>query len=311
MSKRVIVSGGAGFIGSHVVDAYLKEGYQVGVIDNLTTGRRENLNPKADFFEVDIRDKRKTKEVLADFKPDIVNHHAAQVSVRLSIADPLYDASVNIIGSLNLLQACVETNVKKFIFASTGGAIYGEQDYYPADEQHPLRPMSAYGVGKAAFELYLQQYYLVYKLPYIALRYANVYGPRQDPHGEAGVVAIFLQKMLAREAVTINGDGEQTRDFVFVGDVARANMLASKSSFVGSINIGTGTESSVNDVFRYLSELTSNNIKPIYGPAKPGEQRRSCLNYSLATKILNWQPEYILKNSKFTELASVLPTFAK
>lgn len=310
MQKRVIVTGGAGFIGSHVVDAYIKEGYEVGVIDNLSSGRRENLNPKANFFELDIRDER-VKEVLADFKPDIVNHHAAQVSVRLSIADPLYDASVNIIGSLNLLQACVETKVKKFIFASTGGAIYGEQDYFPADEQHPLRPMSAYGVGKAAFELYLQQYYLVYKLPYLALRYANVYGPRQDPHGEAGVVAIFLQKMLAGEAVTINGDGKQTRDFVFVGDVAKANILASKSSFVGSINIGTGTETSVNEVFTYLSELTGNNIKPIYGPAKPGEQRRSCLNYSLATKILSWQPEFILKNSKFTELVSALPSFAK
>jgi len=310
LKERVIVTGGAGFIGSHVVDAYINEGYKVGVIDNLSSGRRENLNSKAEFFAVDIRDEQ-VKEVLADFKPDIINHHAAQVSVRLSIADPLHDASVNIMGSLNLLQAAVETKVKKFIFASTGGAIYGEQDYFPADEQHPLRPMSAYGVGKAAFELYLQQYYLVYKLPYIALRYANVYGPRQDPHCEAGVVAIFLQKMLAQEPVTINGDGKQTRDFVFVGDVAKANLLASKSSFVGSINIGTGTESSVNEVFTYLSELTNNKIKPNYGPPKPGEQRRSCLDYSLAAKILNWRPQNVLKTSKFTELASALPTFAR
>jgi UDP-glucose 4-epimerase len=222
---KILVTGGAGFIGSHVVDAYLELGHEVVVVDNLSSGSIENLNPKAKFYKMDIRDSD-IEDLFKNEKPDIVNHHAAQMDVRKSVEDPIYDADVNIIGSLNLLQNCIRYGVKKFIFASTGGAIYGEQDYFPADEEHPTRPLSPYGVAKLTVEKYLYFYKEVHGLNYVVLRYANIYGPRQNPHGEAGVVAIFTSKMLKGEQPVINGDGFQTRDYTFVGDVVRANVLA-------------------------------------------------------------------------------------
>lgn len=286
---KILVTGGAGFIGSHVVDAYLELGHEVVVVDNLSSGSIENLNPKAKFYKMDIRDSD-IEDLFKNEKPDVVNHHAAQMDVRKSVEDPIYDADVNIIGSLNLLQNCVRYGVKKFIFASTGGAIYGEQDYFPADEDHPTRPLSPYGVAKLAVEKYLYFYKEVYALNYVVLRYANIYGPRQNPHGEAGVVAIFTSKMLKGEQPVINGDGFQTRDYTFVGDVVRANVLALSYDKSDIFNIGTGIETDVNTLFHKLKRLTGANCDEFHGPAKPGEQRRSVISYEKIYKTLGWKP---------------------
>jgi len=286
---KILVTGGAGFIGSHVVDAYLELGHEVVVVDNLSSGSIENLNPKAKFYKMDIRDSD-IEDLFKNEKPDVVNHHAAQMDVRKSVEDPIYDADVNIIGSLNLLQNCIRYGVKKFIFASTGGAIYGEQDYFPADEEHPTRPLSPYGVAKLTVEKYLYFYKEVHGLNYVVLRYANIYGPRQNPHGEAGVVAIFTSKMLKGEQPVINGDGFQTRDYTFVGDVVRANVLALSYEKSDVFNIGTGIETDVNTLFHKLKQLTSANCDEFHGPAKPGEQRRSVISYEKIYKTLGWKP---------------------
>ncbi|HZY10966.1 MAG TPA: NAD-dependent epimerase/dehydratase family protein, partial [Bacteroidota bacterium] len=222
---NILVTGGAGFIGSHVADACISSGHSVFIIDDLSMGKREYLNSNAKFLKMDIRDE-KVREVFQKEKFDVLIHHAAQMDVRKSVDDPLFDASVNIVGTLNLLENCRSSGVRKFIFASTGGAIYGEQDYFPADETHPVRPCSPYGVSKLSIEKYLNYYHVVYGLNYICLRYANVYGPRQNPHGEAGVVAIFTSKMLSGDQPVINGNGKQTRDYVYVEDVVRANLSA-------------------------------------------------------------------------------------
>ncbi len=221
-ATRVLVTGGAGFIGSHVVDRLVAAGHDVAVVDNLATGRRANLNPAARFYELDIRDPA-LGTVVERERPAVISHHAAQVDVRRSTADPLYDADVNILGSLNVLKVAVEHGVRKVIYISTGGAVYGEPEYLPVDEDHPIHPLCEYGASKHAVEHYLYMYAENYDLDYTVLRYPNVYGPRQDPHGEAGVVAIFSQKMLKGETCTINGDGTQERDFLYVADCARAN----------------------------------------------------------------------------------------
>jgi UDP-glucose 4-epimerase len=286
---KILVTGGAGFIGSHVVDAYLELGHEVVVVDNLSSGSIENLNPKAKFYKMDIRDSD-IEDLFKNEKPDVVNHHAAQMDVRKSVEDPIYDADVNIIGSLNLLQNCIRYGVKKFIFASTGGAIYGEQDYFPADEEHPTRPLSPYGVAKLTVEKYLYFYKEVHGLSYVVLRYANIYGPRQNPHGEAGVVAIFTSKMLKGEQPVINGDGFQTRDYTFVGDVVRANVLALSYEKSDVFNIGTGIETDVNTLFHKLKQLTGANCDEFHGPAKLGEQRRSVISYEKIYKTLGWKP---------------------
>jgi UDP-glucose 4-epimerase len=286
---KILVTGGAGFIGSHVVDAYLELGHEVVVVDNLSSGSIENLNPKAKFYKMDIRDSD-IEDLFKNEKPDVVNHHAAQMDVRKSVEDPIYDADVNIIGSLNLLQNCIRYGVKKFIFASTGGAIYGEQDYFPADEEHPTRPLSPYGVAKLTVEKYLYFYKEVHGLNYVVLRYANIYGPRQNPHGEAGVVAIFTSKMLKGEQPVINGDGFQTRDYTFVGDVVRANVLALSYEKSDVFNIGTGIETDVNTLFHKLKQLTGANCDEFHGPAKLGEQRRSVISYEKIYKTLGWKP---------------------
>jgi UDP-glucose 4-epimerase len=286
---RILVTGGAGFIGSHVVDAYVQAGHEVFVVDDLSTGKRENLPPHVRFLQADIQDPALRQFMVAE-KIELVSHHAAQMDVRRSVADPLYDARVNILGILNVLEGAREAKVIKFIFASSGGAIYGEQEAFPADEEHPTHPISPYGVSKRAGEHYLYFYGVEYGLPYVALRYANVYGPRQDPHGEAGVVAIFTQRLLAGEQPVINGDGKQTRDYVFVGDVAQANLAALAVEYTGPLNIGTGSETTVTQLFTTLQTLTGSAALESHGPAKPGEQRRSVLAWTRAAHVLHWRP---------------------
>jgi len=285
---RILVTGGAGFIGSHIVDAYVKAGPEVFVIDNLSTGNKNNLNPRTRFYQADI--KEDLSAIIKEIKPEVINHHAAQIDVRMSVTDPSADAAVNIIGTINVIEAGLKAGIKKFIFASTGGAIYGEQDYFPADELHPLRPLSPYGVAKLSCEKYLYYYKHNFGLDYVALRYSNVYGPRQNPFGEAGVVAIFTHKLIKGGQSVINGDGLQMRDYVYVGDVVRANLSALKEGISGEFNISTGVETSVNELFGKLAGVSGKNVKAAHGPAKKGEQMRSCLSYKKAQDILGWNP---------------------
>jgi UDP-glucose 4-epimerase len=287
---NILVTGGAGFIASHIVDAYIALGHSVSVIDDLSTGRRENLNPKAKFHKLDIRDAPAVRRLFADGGFDVVNHHAAQMDVRRSVADPVFDASVNILGVLTLLESAVAAGVRRVIFASSGGAIYGDQDYFPADELHPTRPISPYGVAKLATEQYLYYYRAVHSVGSVCLRYANVYGPRQNPEGEAGVVAIFASKMLRREQPVINGDGTQTRDYVYVADVVRANVLALGHNDPAVFNVGTGMETDVNRLFTALRSATGAGCPERHAEAKRGEQRRSVLDNNRIKKELGWEP---------------------
>ncbi len=286
---KILITGGAGFIASHVADLLIDNGHAIVIVDDLSNGRRENINPHAAFYHASILD-----QTLADIfrkeKPEVVIHHAAQISVRNSVQDPLNDMEINIRGSLLLLEQCKNCRVQKFIFSSTGGALYGEQDYFPADENHPTRPLSPYAIAKLSVEKYLFFYHTTHRLPYTVLRYANVYGPRQDPFGEAGVIAIFSQKMLKGDQPVINGDGNQTRDFVYVGDVARANLLALNHQVTGEINIGTGIETSINTIFHEIRSLLAPATPAVHGPAMPGEQLRSVLSCKKAHAVLGWEP---------------------
>lgn len=291
---RVLVTGGAGFIGSHVAETFLRAGHQVTVLDDLSSGKRENLPEGVRFIQADIRSAQ-AREAIIVGAYDAVVHQAAQIDVRRSVDDPAYDADINLIGLLNLLEACVEANVRRFIFASSGGACYGEQIVYPAPESHPLQPVSPYGASKAAGELYLGFYFKEKKLPYLALRYSNVYGPRQDPAGEAGVVAIFNGRCLRKQACTIYGDGKQTRDYVYVADVARANLLALESDYIGSLNIGTGKETDVLRLHDAVAKAAGSSIPPTFAPARAGEQRRSCIDPTMAARVLGWRPEVDLE----------------
>ncbi len=290
-SLKVLVTGGAGFIGSNIVDLLIENDMSVVVVDNLSSGKLENVNDRAKFYKCDIRERR-IFEVIEIENPEVVIHNAAQISVRNSVEDPENDASINILGSINLFEACRKHNVKKIIFASSGGTVYGEQVAFPADEEHQTKPICPYGVAKLSVEKYLYYYYVIFGIKYIALRYANVYGPRQDPHGEAGVVAIFSEKILAGDQPIINGDGKQTRDYVYVGDAALANLLAINSNFVGELNIGTGIETNVIEIFNILRDISGReDLSELHGPAKEGEQRRSVLSYKKAKEILGWQPQ--------------------
>lgn len=286
---KILITGGAGFIGSHVADLLTEERHDIVTIDDLSSGKEENVNPKATFYHLNILDKN-LDDVFKKEKIEAVIHHAAQISVRDSVKDPIHDMEINIKGSLLLLEHCIKYNIKKFIFASTGGALYGEQDYFPADENHPTRPLSPYAIAKLSTEKYLFFYHNTHNLPYISLRYANVYGPRQDPYGEAGVVAIFTKQMLQGKQPIINGDGKQTRDFVYVSDVARANLLALKHDVIGEINISTGIETSINQAFHEIKKLTPSKAPEIHGPPMPGEQLRSVLSFEKAKSVLGWEP---------------------
>jgi UDP-glucose 4-epimerase len=292
---KILVTGGAGFIGSHVVDAYVAAGHEVIVVDNLCTGTRENLNPQARFVELDIGDAR-IAQLIHDERPDVVNHHAAQMDVRRSVADPLFDARTNILGTIALLEASRQAGVKRVLFVSSGGAAYGEQEIFPAPETHPTWPVSPYGVSKRSGELYCHFYQVEYGLPYVALRYANVYGPRQDPHGEAGVVAIFSGRMLRGEPITVNGDGTQTRDYVFVGDVARMSLLALERDATGPVNVGTARETDVNTLAQTMLEVSGSRSEITHGPAKGGEQRRSVVGIRRAAEVFGWTPEVSLRD---------------
>ena len=292
---KVLVTGGAGFIGSHVADAYVAEGYEVVVVDNLSTGRKENLNPAASLYQVDIRDEKALAEVFEREHPDYVSHQAARAQVRESMDNPVLYAEVNIIGSLNVLQLCRQYKVRKIVYASTGGAVYGEPEYLPADEGHPVNPLDPYGASKHHVEHYLYLYKVNWGLPYTILRYPNVYGPRQDPCGEAGVVAIFMGQMLNGGQPTINGSGEQERDFVYVGDIAQANLLAIGRGDGGIFNIGTGVGTSINDIFRLLRKATGYSGEEIHTSAKAGEVFKIYLDASKARNELGWAERVTLE----------------
>jgi UDP-glucose 4-epimerase len=286
---KVLVTGGAGFIGSHVVDRLVEEGHQVVVVDNLSSGKRKNVNRAASLYKLDIQSSR-LERVFRNERPNVVMHLAAQINVRKSVEDPIFDAQVNILGTMNVLQQAVKHGSRKVIFSSSGGAIYGEQEIYPAPESHATNPMSPYGISKLCGEHYLSYFQRTSGIQVVSLRYANVYGPRQDPEGEAGVISIFLQKMLSNEQPIIFGNGRQTRDFVFVDDVAEANLAAMGQDSHGVYNVGTGTETSINELFRMLAGLTGASCKEVHGPAKPGEQMRSVVDPTRIRQELGWDP---------------------
>jgi UDP-glucose 4-epimerase len=291
---KILVTGGAGFIGSHVVDTFLGAGHEVAVVDNLSTGKRAWVNPRARLHAVDLRSSR-LAEVFATERPEVVAHLAAQAAVSRSVTDPVFDASVNVGGGLNLLDCCRRFGVRRMIYSSSGGAGYGDTDVIPTPETHASLPMSPYGITKVAMELYVGAWTQIFGVSGISLRYANIYGPRQNHQGEAGVVAIFCHRLLTGQMPIINGDGGQTRDFVYVGDVARANLLAlERSDATGGINIATGLETSVNDIYAGIKSAARSSVAAQYGPARPGEQRRSCLDPKLAERVLGWHPTVTL-----------------
>ena len=298
--RRVLVTGGAGFIGSHVADAYLAAGDSVWVVDNLSSGRRENLPAKADFVELDIRSED-IRNLFREVRPDVVNHHAAQIDVRVSVLDPGKDASINLQGLLNLTEAAIEVGTRRFVYVSSGGVVYGEPEQIPTPESAPKLPMSPYGVTKLTGEHYLYYYRKVRGLEYVALRYSNVFGPRQDPHGEAGVVAIFCNRLLSGERLTIFGDGEQTRDYVFVRDVVAANMLASNAPMQDGVgldarafNVGTGVATSVNLLADTLERVAGRAPGRDHKPERPGEVRQSVLD-ARVLRSRGWAPAFSLE----------------
>ena len=287
---RILVTGGAGFIGSHVVDRFVALGHDVAVFDNLSTGRREHIHDKARFFQADLVDPAAVEAVLSEFQPEIVDHHAAQIDVRKSVEDPRRDAEINILGAISLLESCRRHRVRKVIYASTGGALYGEARFLPATEEHPVNPEAPYGASKHAFEHYLYIWKLLHGLDYTVLRYPNVFGPRQNPHGEAGVNAIFIGRMLAGERPIIFGTGEQQRDYLYIDDVVDANERALTRGSGEIVNIGTGIGTSVLQIFRELQSLLGFEQEPIFDKARPGEIQRIWLDAARAREVLDWAP---------------------
>lgn len=293
---KILVTGGAGFIGSHVVDAYVTAGHEVAVLDNMATGREENVNPGARLYRADVRDLSHVRQAIGDFKPEVVNHHAAQAEVPKSVADPGNDASINVVGGLNVLRAAVDHSVRKVIFSSTGGALYGEPDIVPNDEDHPIRPLSPYGTSKYAFEQYLATFRRTFGLDFTTLRYANIYGARQDFFAEEGrVVAIFASRMIEGKPLTIDWDGDQSRDMLHVGDVAVANLAALEKGDGGTYHISTGIPVTVNDLFRKLALLTEYKLEPQRGPQRKGDVYRIALDNARAKEQLGWEPRIPLE----------------
>ncbi len=288
---RILVTGGAGFIGSHVADRFIELGHEVAVLDNLSTGFRDFVNQRARLYEADLTDAAAVEACLAAFRPEIVDHHAAQIDVRRSVDDPVFDAGTNIIGALRLLQACTRHGVRKLVYASTGGALYGEGRALPATEEHPVNPESPYGVSKHTLEHYLYLWKLLHGLDYTVLRYPNVYGPRQNPHGEAGVNAIFIGLMLEGRRPRIFGTGEQVRDYLYVMDVVDANEIALTRGGGEMVNLGTGIGTSVNDIFRELKSILGFTQEPVYEAPRPGEVQRIYLDATRAGRVLGWAPK--------------------
>jgi UDP-glucose 4-epimerase len=286
---KILVTGGAGFIASHVVDAYCAAGHEVVVVDNLSSGKEDQVNPAARFIKADITDKETIQNIIRTEKPEAINHHAAHIQVGNSVKNPQFDAENNIMGILNIMEAAKDIPVKKIVFASTGGAMYGNKPT-PFSEDMKEEPVSPYGVSKRSSELYLNYYHEQYGIPYTVLRYSNVYGPRQNPHGESGVIAIFSEMIAQGKSPVINGDGTHTRDYVFIDDVARANVLALSTDFIGALNIGTTTEISTNEVFRKVVAEFGVNIPETHGAERPGEQVVSSLSYKKAQEVLGWSP---------------------
>ncbi len=287
---NICVTGGAGFIGSHIADAYIAHGHRVAVIDNLSTGKRGNINPKATFYECDVASPEIHK-IFERERFDVLNHHAAQMDVRVSVRDPKFDATTNILGGINIYEASHNHGVKKVIFASSGGTVYGEQQEFPANESHPTHPVSPYGISKLTNEHYLFFYKNEYGLDYAALRYGNVFGPRQNPHGEAGVVAIFAKKLLDNTQPIINGDGMNTRDYIYISDIVAANVAALSDNISGSYNVGAGRERTVVEIFDALAKLTNSPLQRHHGDAKPGEQRRVYIDSTKFHNACSWQPK--------------------
>jgi UDP-glucose 4-epimerase len=294
---RILVTGGAGFIGSHVVDGYLAAGHEVAVVDDLSTGTRANLNPAVPLHQGDIRDPA-VVEVFERFHPDVVNHHAAQANVPASVQDPVYDAEVNVLGGLNLLRCAASVGVRKFVYASSGGAMYGEPDpsALPVRESAPARPLSPYGASKQALEAWLGVFQRTFGLEYTVLRYGNIYGPRQGLREEGAVVAVFATRMAAGEPVTIDGTGEQTRDFVYVGDCVTANLAALERGSGCAVNIGTGQETSIRTIFETMARIAGYHREPQYGPPRKGDVQRIVLDPSLAHEALGWKAERRLED---------------
>jgi UDP-glucose 4-epimerase len=290
---RALVTGGAGFIGSTLVDALLADGAEVAVVDDLSRGRREQVAPGAAFHQMDIVDDG-LGALVASLAPEVIFHEAAQIDVRRSVAEPMLDTRINVLGTVNVLESAVRAGVRRVVFASSGGAVYGDADVIPTPESHPCAPASAYGAAKLAGETYGRVFARLYGLQFVALRYANVYGPRQDPHGEAGVVAIFAQRLLDGRDTVINGDGTQTRDYVSVDDVVQANLLAAGAAPPGAYNIGTGRECSVTEIQALIARAAGVEREALYGAAQPGEQRRSCVDVSRAAELLGWRPRVSL-----------------
>ena len=288
---RILVTGGAGFIGSNVADRFVELGHEVAVFDDLSSGFREFVPAKARFFQGDLADAAAVERCVAEFEPDVVDHHAAQIDVRKSVSDPVWDARVNILGSLGLLQACTRHRVRKVVYASTGGALYGEGRQLPATEDHPVNPEAPYGASKHTVEHYLYLWKLLHGLDYTVLRYPNVYGPRQNPHGEAGVNAIFIGLMLEGRRPRIFGDGNAVRDYLYVSDVVDANVLALENASGEMANLGTGVGTSVNDIVRELNAILSTKLDAIHDPPRPGEVQRIYLDASRAKRVLGWTPK--------------------
>ena len=288
---NILVTGGAGFIGSHIVDQLIAKGHQVIIIDNLVTGQQDLINPAAIFYQEDITNAQKVEEIIQKHQIQVICHQAAQLDVRKSVQDPQYDANVNIIGTINLFEAARKHGVTKVVFASSGGAIYGDTDILPTPETHPTDPISPYGIAKLVMEKYAHYYKTIYNIDYTALRYSNVYGPRQNTQGEAGVIALFISKMLQNQQCYINGDGNNTRDFVYVQDVVEANIQAILGDLSGSYNIATATQTNINQIFDILHQLTNTTITRQNREAKLGEQQYSCLSYDKIKQTINWQPQ--------------------
>ena len=286
---KIMVTGGAGFIGSHIVNAYIDAGHDVVIIDDLSSGEMSFVNPKAMFYQLNIHSPD-VKTILEKEKISAINHHAAQISVSESVSDPLFDANSNIIGTLQLLQNAVSLKIDKFVFASTGGAMYGKQTVFPANEEHPCHPLSPYGISKLCAEKYINYFRTQHGLNTTVLRYSNVYGPHQNPHGEAGVVAIFCQRLMEGLPPVICGDGEQTRDFISVKDVAQANIIALDSKCEGTFNLGTGKETSVNLLTKELLKVSGIRTSAKHSPPRKGEQRRSSIDSSKLLKNFGWKP---------------------